>query len=261
LRCSCSVSSLSVGDSAISRSQHEGTVIQHRRLGPTSHPRRVRPTQAQLKVGSSVHRQAGYKTRVISTTISRGPRCSELLEHSEPAQVLPVRGCPEIADLWVLRWFFLLNQFGGHVSQDLGCKFLYEHTEATATCMFHINRLLIMSFTEVMATFISYRLHDSTEASAPFMLFTNRLPPRPWMVAHDKGRSYSNKDRSVQLVYTQFVGWARMKSYFDYILSRCTQGSFIFCQKHGRPAAMPAPAPNKFDPFVRFFLNSWSVLV
>jgi hypothetical protein len=41
-----------------------------------------------------------------------------------------------------------------------------------------------------------------------------------------------------------------MMSYFNYILSRCTQGSFIFCQKHDRPAAMPAFAPNKFDPSV-----------
>jgi hypothetical protein len=26
------------------------------------------------------------------------------------------------------------------VSQDSDCKFLYEHTEATATCMLYINR-------------------------------------------------------------------------------------------------------------------------
>jgi hypothetical protein len=101
---SCSVSPIPAGDSVISRSQREGTVIQHRRLGPTSHPRRVRSTQAQLKVGRSVHHQAGYKTRVLSTTISQGPRCSELLEHSEPMQVLPIRKCSEIADFQALRW-------------------------------------------------------------------------------------------------------------------------------------------------------------
>jgi hypothetical protein len=58
---------------------------------PTSHSGRIQPTQAQLKMGGSVHRQASYKTRVISTTMSRGPGCPELLEHSEPAQVLPMR--------------------------------------------------------------------------------------------------------------------------------------------------------------------------
>jgi hypothetical protein len=52
-----------------------------------------------------------------------------------------------------------------------------------------------------------------------------------------------------------------MKSYLDYILSRCTQGSFIFCHKYGRPAAMPAIAPNEFDPLVGFLLNSWSALI
>jgi hypothetical protein len=51
-----------------------------------------------------------------------------------------------------------------------------------------------------------------------------------------------------------------MKSYLDYILSRCTQGSFIFFHKHGRPAAMPAFAPNKFDPSVGFLHNLWSAL-
>jgi hypothetical protein len=43
-----------------------------------------------------------------------------------------------------------------------------------------------------------------------------------------------------------------MKSHLNYILSHGTQGSFSFRQKHGRPAAMPAFAPNKFDPFVWF---------
>jgi hypothetical protein len=71
----------------------------------------------------------------------------------------------------------------------------------------------------------------------------------------------SQQNQSVRLVYTQFVGWARMKSYLNYILSRCTQGSFIFCLTHGRPAAMPAFAPNEFDPLIRFLPNSWSALI
>jgi hypothetical protein len=69
------------------------------------------------------------------------------------------------------------------------------------------------------------------------------------------------QNRSVRLVYTQFVGWARVKSYLDYILSRCTQDGFVFCLKHGRPAVMPAIAPNGFDPLVEFLHNSLSALI
>jgi hypothetical protein len=63
--------------------------------------------------------------------------------------------------------------------QDLGCKSLREHTEATATCNIYINRLLVRNFTEATATFIPYRLHVLTEALAPFLPSTNQLPPRP----------------------------------------------------------------------------------
>jgi hypothetical protein len=79
------------------------------------------------------------------------------------------------------------------VPQDSGCKFLCEHTGVTATCIIYINRLHIMNFTEATATFTSYRLHILTEASAPFIPSTNRLLPRPWMVARDSSRIYSNK--------------------------------------------------------------------
>jgi hypothetical protein len=50
-----------------------------------------------------------------------------------------------------------------------------------------------MNFTEAPATFISYRLHVLKEASALFISSTNRLPPRPWMVAHDSSHIYPNK--------------------------------------------------------------------
>jgi hypothetical protein len=40
---------------------------------------------------------------VVKQVTRPGPRCSELLEHSEPAQVLPMRKCSEIADLRALR--------------------------------------------------------------------------------------------------------------------------------------------------------------
>jgi hypothetical protein len=79
------------------------------------------------------------------------------------------------------------------VPQDLGCKFPCEHMKATAMCIIYINWLPVMNFTEATATFISYQLHVSTEASAPFIPSTNRLPPRPWMVARDSSRIYSNK--------------------------------------------------------------------
>jgi hypothetical protein len=72
-----------------------------------------------------------------------------------------------------------LNQFGGYVPQDSGCKFLYEHTEAMVTRCTYINRLLVLNFTEATATFVSYQLRVLTEASAPFLPSTNRLPPRP----------------------------------------------------------------------------------
>jgi hypothetical protein len=44
------------------------------------------------------------------------------------------------------------------VSQDSDCKFLCEHMEATASCMFYINRLLVMSVTEATATIMMRRL-------------------------------------------------------------------------------------------------------
>jgi hypothetical protein len=44
------------------------------------------------------------------------------------------------------------------MSQDSGCKFICEHTEATATCMFYIIRLPVMTLTEAMATSMLYRL-------------------------------------------------------------------------------------------------------
>jgi hypothetical protein len=108
------------GDPAISRSQREGMVVPYRRFGPMLHPRRVRITQAQLKVGRSVRRQAGYKTGVVSTIIPRGSRCPELLEHLEPVQVLPMRKRAGIAVLRTPRrpfssesiWRLRVTKFG-----------------------------------------------------------------------------------------------------------------------------------------------------
>jgi hypothetical protein len=103
-----------------SRSERDGTVVQYRRSGPTQHPRRVRLAQAQFMVGRSVRPQAGYMTRVVSTTIPRGLRCPEFLEHSEPAQVLPMRKCAGIAVLRMPRrpfcsesiWRLCVTNFG-----------------------------------------------------------------------------------------------------------------------------------------------------
>jgi hypothetical protein len=62
-----------------------------------------------------------------------------------------------MADLRVLKWSFsLLNQFGGLAPQDSDCKFLCEHTEATATSMFCTNRLLVARLMEATATSLLY---------------------------------------------------------------------------------------------------------
>jgi hypothetical protein len=58
-------------------------------------------------------------------------------------------------------------------------------------CITYVNRLLVVNFTEATVTFVSYRLHVLTEASAPLLLSMTRLLPRPWMVA--RHRIYSNK--------------------------------------------------------------------
>jgi hypothetical protein len=121
--------------------------------------RRIQDESGLHKLGGPIRRQAGYKTGIISTTISRGPRCSELLEYLKPAQVLPMRKCSKMADLRALRWSFSLpNQIGGLAPQNLDCKFLCEHTKATATCMFYINQLLVARLTEATATSLLYRL-------------------------------------------------------------------------------------------------------
>jgi hypothetical protein len=59
------------------------------------------------------------------------------------------------------------------VPQDLDCKYLCEQTEATNTCMFYMNRLLVMSFTEATATFMVHQLLVArlTEATATSMLY------------------------------------------------------------------------------------------
>jgi hypothetical protein len=60
-------------------------------------------------------------------------------------------------------------------------------------------------------------------------------------------RHLFQQNRSVRLVYTQFVRWARMKSYLDYILSRCTQGSFIFAINTADPRRCPRWLPMSTD--------------
>jgi hypothetical protein len=59
------------------------------------------------------------------------------------------------------------------VSQDPDCKFLCEHIEATATCMFYINRPLVMSFMEATATIMIHRLLVASlmEATATSILY------------------------------------------------------------------------------------------
>jgi hypothetical protein len=65
-------------------------------------------------MGGTVRRQADYKTGVLSTSITRGPRRPKFLERSEPTQVLLIRRRAGIAISERLD-FFLSSQFGGYV--------------------------------------------------------------------------------------------------------------------------------------------------
>jgi hypothetical protein len=146
------------------------------------------------------------------------------------------------------------------VPQDSGHNFFYEHTEATATCSIHINRLLVTTFTEATATCSIHVYIFCFDGGFGFTLTFYESSSAATL----DGRSplhLFQQNRSIRLVYSQLVGWARMKSYLDYILSHCTQGSFIFCHKNGRPVVMPAFAPNEFDPLPRFLPISWSALI
>jgi hypothetical protein len=63
------------------------------------------------------------------------------------------------------------------------------------------------------------------------------------------------QNRSVRLVNTQFVGWARMKSHLDYILSRCTQGSFILAINMADPRRCPRLLPTSSVRLSRSYLT------
>jgi hypothetical protein len=91
------------------------------------------------------------------------------------------------------------------VPQDLGCNFLHKHTEATATCSIYINRFLVVNCTEATATFISYRLRAPTDPSAPFKSSTNRLPPRPRMVARDSCNIQLVRNLDTKFGYLMYV--------------------------------------------------------
>jgi hypothetical protein len=51
------------------------------------------------------------------------------------------------------------------------------------------------------------------------------------------------QNRSIRLVYTQSVGWARMNCPLDYILSHCTQGSFVLAINTADPRRCPCLLP------------------
>jgi hypothetical protein len=53
--------------------------------------------------------------------------------------------------------------------------------------------------------------------------------------------------RSVRLVSIQLVGWARVKSYLDYIPSRSTQGSFILAINMAESRRCPRPLPTSLN--------------
>jgi hypothetical protein len=144
------------------------------------------------------------------------------------------------------------------VPQDSGCKFLYEHKEATVMSSIYINQLLAVNFTEATAMIISPQLHVLMEASAPLLLSTTRFLLRPWMVA--RHHIYSKKIDPFDWLTP--VRWKGSHEELPRLhLEWPHSGWFRFCQKHGRPTAMPALALNKFDPSVRVLPNLWSVLI
>jgi hypothetical protein len=68
-------------------------------------PRTAIKSPAQFEMGRTIHRQADYKTGVLSTTIPRGPRRPKFLECTEPTKVLPIRRHAVIAVLRMPRRF------------------------------------------------------------------------------------------------------------------------------------------------------------
>jgi hypothetical protein len=52
-----------------------------------------------------------------------------------------------------------------------------------------------------------------------------------------------------------------MRSYFNYIQSRCTRGSFVFCHKHGSLVMTLVFIPNKFNPFDWIIPNLLDTLI
>jgi hypothetical protein len=157
-------------------------------------------------MGRTVRRQAGHPTRVISTTMSQGVWHPEFLEHSEPAQVLPIRKCPVMSQspgAWKISFPRNNLEAACHnvwvILSFTGARWLLSRENIC------VNRLLVVNDMKVMATFITYRLHLSTETSAPIKSAPCQFLPRPWMVARNSSR-ISQHNRSVRLVHTQVVG-------------------------------------------------------
>jgi hypothetical protein len=77
------------------------------------------------------------------------------------------------------------------------------------------------------------------EPSAPVNSSTYRVPPRPWMVAHDNSRIFSNTVDPFDWLTPSTLEKARIKSYLDYILSGCTQNSLVSAKSMANPWQRP----------------------
>jgi hypothetical protein len=79
------------------------------------------------------------------------------------------------------------------VPHDSGCTFLLTCTTTTVTRKhLYTNRLPVVNKAGATAPLIPFRLQFPTEPSAPSYSATYRVPPRPWMVARDSSRIFSN---------------------------------------------------------------------
>jgi hypothetical protein len=121
------------------------------------------------------------------------------------------------------------------------------------TCI-HTNRLLVAHDAGATATVISFRLPLLAEPSAPANSLAYRVPPQPSMVAHFPTQSI----RSTGL---HLVRWNGPHIELHQLHSEGLHSEqSCFCQKNGKLAALPAPAPCKLDPSVRVLPSLRSTL-
>jgi hypothetical protein len=122
------------------------------------------------------------------------------------------------------------------VPQDSGCKFLYKHKEVAVMSSTYISTSCREVYGGNCHVYISLTPCFDEGLGSALTLYDSISA-----VTLD-GRSPSHllqQNRSVRLVYTHYVGKARMKSYLDYILSGRNQGSFVSAKSTADPRRCP----------------------